>query len=155
MYLVSLQEQAAEVSLGGTLSDFEAQNPDEQLRLLHQRMVHVGLIPARSSVDAVRGLVRSFETAVRTRYVPHTKFAGSVELVWVPASGEGVANAELRLEQVVEGWTCFVERLELRRGQGNHVTMLRAPNVECIADSFKARLVDGHSHAGSPRLAAT
>lgn len=148
MYLVGLQEQAAEVSLGVTLGDFEALRPDEQLRLLHQRMVRVGLIPARSSVDAVRGLVRSFETAVRTKYVPSTKFNGSAELVWVPGTGEGVANAELRLEQVALGWRRVIGQLELRRGQGNHVTMLRAPNVGCIAESLKARVSDGQVKAG-------
>jgi len=131
--LVSLYEQAAERSLDICLADFEQRDPVAQLAFLHARLVRTGLLPVRSTPAALTGAVSSFEAALRTQYRPQGSFAGNVTLVLVPEVGESAAAAEQRFDRVAAGWRGLAPKLQVRRGSGNHVTLLKQANVSALA----------------------
>ncbi|HVY40616.1 MAG TPA: thioesterase domain-containing protein [Polyangia bacterium] len=131
--LVSLYEQAAERSLNLKLEDFQSRDAGGQLSLLHARLVQVGLVPARSSPELLRGTVRTFEDALRTEYEPSGTFDGPVKMVLVRGFDETQEQAERRFGRVVSGWARLAPKIQFRRGPGNHVTLLKAPNVSQFA----------------------
>ena len=140
MKLVSLHEQAADRSLDISPGDFESRDVAAQLGLLHSRLVRVGMLPARSSWEALRGPVRSFEAAIRTRYSPDDKFLGPTTLVLVPESDESEDRVGERFASTTAGWRSVAPRLQFVRGGGNHVRLLKRPHIAAIADLLRGCL---------------
>jgi thioesterase domain-containing protein len=129
MALVSLYEQAAEQPLGVTLAELEARDETAQVAYLHGRLVKVGLMPLRSSPSALRGSVRTFEVALRTQYRPERVLESGAKLVLVASAGETSEAAAQRFQTTVAGWRRFAPNLRIKVGDGNHVTLLKPPNV--------------------------
>ncbi|ATE59259.1 thioesterase domain-containing protein [Thauera sinica] len=129
MLLVGLYEQAAHRPLDLSIDAFEGLCCDEQLSLLHRRLVGVGLLPRASSPGQLLGSVRCFEAAVRTRYRPSGRFDGETRLVLVRGTGETVEAAAMRQYETAEAWRRLAPRLKLRRESGNHITLLRMPHI--------------------------
>ena len=154
MKLVSLHEQAAGRTLDIRASDFEDRDSAAQLELLHSGLVRVGMMPARLSWEALRGPVRSFEAAIRTRYSPDDKFLGPTTLVLVPESDESEDRVGPRFESTTAGWRSVAPRLQFVRGGGNHVRLLKPPHIAAIADLLRGCLSrpgdDRHPGAGLP-----
>ncbi len=70
MKLVELLELAAERPFGIKLEDLAEREAAPQLELLHAHLVLAGLMPRRSSPDALTGTLRTFEAALRIGYEP-------------------------------------------------------------------------------------
>jgi thioesterase domain-containing protein len=134
MELVSLFEEAAQKPLGLRLSDFEGLSIDAQLRLLHRHLVPVGLMPARSSAEMLRGTVRSFGTALRTQYSPQGTYSGVTRLVLARSVGELVDGREQHLQKNIAGWCRWAPNLTYRQETGNHVTLLKQPHIASVAN---------------------
>jgi arthrofactin-type cyclic lipopeptide synthetase C len=136
--LIQLYEQAAERPLNVRLADLEDRDPEAQLILVHKRLVQVGLMPMASAPGDLRGSVRTFESALRTQYRPDAIFRGEASLVVVPEDGEDASAAELRFARLLANWQRLAPRIQLRRSSGNHVTLLKTPNIlswlHCVRD---------------------
>jgi len=133
MQLVSLYEQVAQRTTGLTVADFATLLPDSQLSLLHQHVVRLGLMPARSQPASLRGTLRTFAAALRTEYMPSSTFLGTTQLVLVPESGECAAIAAARMTSLAAGWRRWAPNLRDRHERGNHFTLLKPPHIRCIA----------------------
>jgi len=133
MNLVSLYEQASARPLNIKLADFEERDPDEQMAHLHRRLVEVGLMPSRSTSSDLRGPIRTFAAALRAQYNPDKTFIGPVDLVLVPVLDETDEVAQKRFEATVAGWRLWSPNLQFQRGEGNHITLLRSPNIDAVA----------------------
>jgi len=133
MRLVSLYEQAAQKTMHVRIEDFETRSFQQQLDLLHSRVVQVGLMSARSAPSSLRGTVRTFEAALRTRYRPASRFLGRARLFLIKEDGESDSNAHLRMHRTATAWQHFAPELIPRWGSGNHVTLLKQPNIEMVA----------------------
>lgn len=138
MELIALHEQAAGKPIVLTRADFEGRPVEAQLRLLRDELVRVGLMPARSSPEHLRGTVRCFEAALATSYRPAAKFSGAVKLVLVRGQKESPAEADRRMRDVAERWGQFATRVDFRKEAGNHVTLLRAPHIGSVAGWMRA-----------------
>lgn len=131
--LVGLLEMAAERSTGLSASDFEGLDLQQQLVLLHQRMVSIGLMPQRSNPKQLMGTVRTFETALRTRFTPMAAYEGKVRMVFVRSVGEAREETALRVSRAAAAWRRWVPNADFRLGTGNHVTLLKSPHVDGVA----------------------
>jgi arthrofactin-type cyclic lipopeptide synthetase C len=78
MQLVELSEQRAECSLNLVVADFDGLHYAAQLKLLHERLVAVKMVPRRSRPEVLRGMTRTFATNLRTTYVPSETYSGPV-----------------------------------------------------------------------------
>ncbi|NIE78483.1 alpha/beta fold hydrolase, partial [Pantoea sp. Ap-967] len=129
--------QALQLSTGKALGiepqGFAAASDDEQLRQLHGAMVRTGLLPARSAPAVLEGTVRTFATALRTRYRPAQGYRGPVGLVLVDdPSLDAPANAREQAAMQA-GWQALMPQLALWQGPGDHFSILKVPDVFSLA----------------------
>ncbi len=108
------------------------------IEALHGLMVKIGLMPARSKPDALRGPFHSFARACRTRYCPSTRYDGPVHLVLVRDTRlDAEADARQR-HHIEEQWRVHAPALTVWHGPGNHMTVLRPPHVGKLVDWWRS-----------------
>ena len=134
MELTVLFEQAAQRPLGLRLDAFRQRSGVQQLELLHGRLAEVGLMPRRSSPAALTGTVRCFETALRTHYQPSGPVAGLARLALVRRAGESADDARRRQAAIAAGWRRWLPGLVERSVPGDHLSLLKAPQIGKVAD---------------------
>jgi thioesterase domain-containing protein len=105
--------------------------------LLHAGMVCAGLLPQRSTPDAMCGPARVFGTALRTRYVPRHAHAGSMRLVLADDPSLDTAANQRAKQKTIEGWRRYAPNLAVWHGPGNHFTILKAPHVQDLAQWWR------------------
>jgi len=133
MKLIGILEQAAERSLEISPADIMALTESERLELLHQRLVRTGLMPGRSKAEALGGMIRSFEAALRCHYRPHAVYPDTVHLVMAADPALDGSADDRRLAEIIEGWRRHVSELVTWRAAGNHMTMLKQPHCDALA----------------------
>nr|QMN69934.1 PsoC [Pseudomonas putida]QMN69953.1 PsoC [Pseudomonas putida] len=129
--------QALQLSTGKALGiepqAFAEASDDEQLRQLHAAMVRIGLLPARSLPQALDGTVRTFATALRTRYQPGLSYSGPVGLVLVDDPSLDPAGNAREQAAMRAGWQALMPQLALWQGPGDHFSILKVPDVFSLA----------------------
>lgn len=130
MMLVSLHEQALRRSLNIHLEQLQQRDPAGQLKLLHERLVWAGVMPARSRHEMLRGVVRSFEANVRTTYLPERRLGQPLRLILATDNNASAATSPRALEEIAAGWRELAPALRYSVSTGNHVTALRTPHLE-------------------------
>jgi thioesterase domain-containing protein len=140
--LIRTMEQANECSFGLTRADLQQLSYEAQLLRLTDRMKAVGLLPAAARVDVVRSLVRVFSVNVNTAYAPKHIFPGEILLVQAEqaCSRNDLDPDDVDDDRVAELWMQYTDRLMRLKSAGNHMTMLKSPNVACLADVVRAYL---------------
>ncbi|MCL7422702.1 MAG: amino acid adenylation domain-containing protein [Methylobacter sp.] len=127
MKLVEIYEQSSGASLEIQSADLDGLEGDAQLKLLHQRLVGVGLMPKQSQPEMLLGTFRTFGTALRTRYCPEHHYAGPLRLV--------LANTDQSdQEAVIAKWRYWVNDLKYWQSEGNHMTVIKQPYVNALVD---------------------
>jgi len=137
--MVHLFELAAERPLGLRLADLEMLDAKQQLGRLHERLVETNLMSPRSRPDTLLGPVRVFEMGLRTPYKPGTMYFGSTRLILVSDPNLDNAANETKFMNSINGWRRFAPDLIPWRGSGNHVTVLRIPYVNVLANWLSSR----------------
>jgi thioesterase domain-containing protein len=138
--LTEILEMSAQTSLGIDSSELESLDESGQLELLHQRMVHVGLIRRNTRAELLRGVVSTFGAALRTNYRPGQLYPGPLRLVLV-SDGLLDEDADRRQQEaILEGWRQWAPNLKGWHASGNHMTVLRTPHVEALANWWLANL---------------
>ncbi|UVM29704.1 non-ribosomal peptide synthetase [Pseudomonas sp. B21-021] len=120
-------------SLGIDALAFAEADGATQMRLLHDGMVHAGVLSERASVDAMQGPVRTFATALRTVYRPALAYTGPVRLALVDDPTLDASGNQREQAAMLEGWQREARDLAVWYGPGNHFTILKAPNVFSLA----------------------
>ena len=147
--LIESMQLAAGKSMGIEPLDFAARDEVAQRQSLHAGMVAVGLLPARASVAAMDGPARTYGAALRTEYRPSRRFDGVVRLVLAQDPALDAAGNQREQGLMIEGWRRQGRELEVWYGGGNHFTLLKAPNVQGLAQWWREGLVG----AGLPAMA--
>ncbi|MEE4149196.1 syringopeptin non-ribosomal peptide synthetase SypC, partial [Pseudomonas viridiflava] len=137
--LIETMELAAGKSLGIDRAAFSVQDDIGHMRLLHAGMVRAGMLPQRSSADAMRGPARAFGTALRTRYQPSQIYTGPVRLVLADDPVLDAAGNQREQQAMVTGWRQCAPDLTVWRGPGNHFTILKAQHVQHLANWWLPR----------------
>jgi arthrofactin-type cyclic lipopeptide synthetase C len=141
--LIESMQVASGKSLGIDAVDFSGRDEVAQRRLLHGGMVGGGLLPARSSVEAMDGPARTYASALRTVYRPARRYEGVVRLVLAEDPTLDAAGNQREQGLMVEGWRGCVGVLEVWYGPGNHFSLLKAPNVFSLAAWWRDGVVVG------------
>jgi thioesterase domain-containing protein len=139
--LIEVMELAADKSLGVHRAEFESQNIAGQLRLLHEGMIRVGLMPRRSTPDALRGPIRTFGSALRTRYRPQRPFPDPVRLALARDPRLDDQANQRESQATLEGWRLWSPNITCWHGPGNHFSILKAPHVHVLADWWRNGLL--------------
>ena len=135
--LIEVMELAADKSLGVHRAEFESQNIAGQLRLLHEGMLRVGLMPRRSTPDALRGPVRTFGAALRASYRPQCPFPDLVRLALARDPRLDDQADQRERQATLEGWRLWAPNITCWHGPGNHFSILKAPQVHVLADWWR------------------
>lgn len=151
--LIRILEQSSERCLDLTRAELETLAYEAQLIRLMASMKAAGLLPQATKLDVIRGLVRVFSVNVNTVYAPTGRFAG--EMLLVQARDETVCRDvedtdELDNDSAAEVWRQYAERVVQAKTPGNHMTMLKKPNVDEIAAHVRAFWGRSMPDAGSP-----
>nr|UXB94867.1 non ribosomal peptide synthetase [Pseudomonas syringae] len=105
-----------------------------QLSLLQSAMVRIGMLPPRMAPQALQGIVRTFASALRTVYRPHSAgYSGRVSLVLVDDPSLDALDNQLEQASAAAGWQQLLPQLALWEGPGNHFSVLKAPDVYSLA----------------------
>lgn len=127
--------QTFEQNLGYSLEiksdDLEARNKDEQLKLIHSRLVLKRLLPRQSQPETLSGPLRTFAASFRATYRPTQCYPERIRLVL--AADKEMSGSRCRQSDVTTGWRQWAPKLTCAQVPGNHTTMLKAPNVKALA----------------------
>lgn len=134
---VAILEQAAGQSLELGIDSFANISCEDHLVLLHRKMVDVGLLPRKSSPSHLRSPVTSFEAALRTSFKPVNRFEGPTRLVLACRPHEAQSEAAYRHHTIASQWRGLTPQLEWHNTGGNHVTLLKEPNIAKVVRWLK------------------
>jgi thioesterase domain-containing protein len=140
MQLVELSEQSGQCSLNLVANDFEGLDYATQIKLLHERLVEVELIPRMSRPNILRGMLRIFSSNLRTTYLPSGTYPGPVFLILVCDAKDDQETCLKKYQRIVTGWRRFSPGLTTWCGPGNHMTILQPPHVAALAGYLRASL---------------
>lgn len=135
--LVEVMELASAESFGLSAEMLQSLSEEDQLLLLHQRMVATSVLPRQSDVDAIRGMVNVFIANGHMEYLPEEAYQGKALLINALNSKESKSerSRDYRL------WQSHVPHLEYRESPGNHVTVLSRENVGVLADIIEEKWI--------------
>ncbi|MGI9304250.1 MAG: alpha/beta fold hydrolase [Gammaproteobacteria bacterium] len=143
MKLIDVYELSIEASLDITSEQLETLGHDQQLELLLSRLARANIMRTNDG-QALRGIVRVFETNLNTRYEPAAVFPGTIHLVgvaessvWGDAEPEAIDHGEY-----ISNWQSHASDVYFWEAPGNHMTLLRLPNVQALAHKLTSFLQD-------------
>ncbi|HEY0035212.1 MAG TPA: alpha/beta fold hydrolase, partial [Longimicrobium sp.] len=131
--LVEILELATERSLGIGPADVASRDEAGWLKLLHGKMVALGLLGARTAPEVMAGPFRTFARCLRTAYRPSGVYPGRVRLVLVADPAKDEAANLAAFAEVERGWRKWAPGLVFSVGAGNHITALKAPHMAVLA----------------------
>jgi arthrofactin-type cyclic lipopeptide synthetase C len=132
--LIRIYAQMAQRPLGIGADDLAALPEPRQRELLHQRLVAAGVLPLRTTPDILLGPMRTFAGCVRTSYAPAAPYGGRVDMAVLDDPDRDPSSNAQRAAARSEAWRAWAPRLRSWRGPGNHMTALRQPHVQTVAD---------------------
>jgi arthrofactin-type cyclic lipopeptide synthetase C len=138
--LIEVIQLAAQQNLCIRASDLAPLDDEGRLKLLHDSLVRVGVMPRRSRPDVLQGPLRTFGAALRTRYFPAEPYTGPVRLVLVRDTRLDEQADLRRCDAVHEGWRRWAPQATCWRGPGNHMTVLDPPHVSKLAEWWRSGL---------------
>jgi thioesterase domain-containing protein len=141
---IEIFEMTLEQPFGVGVEDLEKQSSKAgQIALVHERLVHFGMLPRRSSPDFLQGPLNVFATALRTRYTPRGSYPGKVRLVLVDDAKLDEAANRSSKEKLVEGWRRWAPNLVVFDAPGTRMTTLETPHVDALAALLSGAFEDG------------
>ena len=108
----------------------EPLSDENQLLLLHERMVATGVLPNRSTVDSIRGMVRVFIANEHMEYWPKEKYQGEALLV----NALDAKESKMERQKKYLRWKSHIPSLGYQESPGNHITLLDNPNIKVLAE---------------------
>jgi arthrofactin-type cyclic lipopeptide synthetase C len=131
--LVKVLELTTERSLGIGPADVASRDEAGWLKLLHGKMVGLGLLGTRTTPEVLNGPFRAFARCLRTTYRPSGVYPGRLRLVLVDDPAKDEAANRAHFAEVERGWRAWAPGLVFSVGAGNHITALKQPHVAVLA----------------------
>ncbi|MDP9051181.1 MAG: alpha/beta fold hydrolase [Acidobacteriota bacterium] len=138
MEWMTILELTLNRSLGVQRSDFHALDLSAQIGFLHRILVRENLCPESSNPDMLRGPLRTFAMALRTPYRPGSLYQGPSRLVLVDDPKTVRQENMKKQRQLFDAWRRWAPNLVYTHAPGNHVTVLKPPNVRALARLLRA-----------------
>lgn len=129
--------ELAELMLGYKISyseeDFDLTDEMSQCRTLHAILASEGKLWKKMLPEQFIGPLRTFSVAQRTTFIPECQFLGRVNLVLAENPDLTSRQNYMRIEAIRNGWKKWAPNVVCQIAPGNHVTLLREPNVSTLA----------------------
>jgi amino acid adenylation domain-containing protein len=106
----------------------------EQLKSLHEALIQEKLMPKGSEISALKGPLRTFSTALRTPFETDVHFPGQILLVMADDPHLRQADNQRKHQEVHARWQLAARDVAVAGVQGNHMTLLKTPHVQSLAD---------------------
>jgi arthrofactin-type cyclic lipopeptide synthetase C len=133
MKYVEICELLLERPLRLECQQFELLDESAQRECLHRSLVNEGVLPRRSKADMLLGPLTAFAMSLRTTYVPDSPYPKKLRLITVDNPKlDQCANRKVQ-EQLVLAWRRWAPNLVYSHAPGNHMTVLKPPNVRDLA----------------------
>jgi amino acid adenylation domain-containing protein len=135
MKLVELYQLTPGSGFKMTYDELASLPADEQMRLLLTRLIDAKLLPPRTAINTLTGIVRVFETNLNTDYAPASPYPGDLYLVSARdgSNGQSPGNAD----EKAGDWRRLAPKTIHRIVPGNHNTLLTPPHVVHLAALLK------------------
>ncbi|MBJ7311023.1 amino acid adenylation domain-containing protein, partial [Rugamonas sp. CCM 8940] len=144
--LVHLFELNLPRPLGLQAADFALLEPERQLNLLLSRLIDVKILPPRTSLQTMKGIVRVFGSNLNTPYAP-ASYPHPLHLVVAPDADSDSAYVARDPASVLAGWRGNAPQTQLWQAPGNHLTLLAPDHVGALAAWMRPILLDAQHHA--------
>ncbi len=146
--LVQLFELNLPRPLGLKAADFALLEPERQLKLLLSRLIDVKILPPRTTLQAMKGIVRVFASNLNTPYAP-ASYPHRLHLVVAPDADAGSGSGYVARDPagVLAGWRGNAPQTQLWQAPGNHLTLLAPDHVGALAAWMRPILLDAQHHA--------
>jgi thioesterase domain-containing protein len=141
--LVKLYELSINRTMALTADDFSMIDNEQQLNLLLSRLIEVKLMPPRTSIETLRGIVRVFETNLNTDYMPTDQCPGLLHLVGVANTEGDNLDKDKNYQKLIKQWQQHAPETIFWEGPGNHMALLSPPHVLKLAERLKPLLKMG------------
>ncbi|MDW6002056.1 non-ribosomal peptide synthetase [Vibrio mangrovi] len=116
-------------SLGMTEKELTPLSYDERLALTLSRLIENGLLPKNTRISDFAGIFRVFATNIRIWFTPDVLPETPMTLVMAQGSSP---------ERFV-GWKTLMPEMKVLQSLGNHMTLLKLPNVQLLADTVQGK----------------
>jgi arthrofactin-type cyclic lipopeptide synthetase C len=146
MNWLRLLEMTAERSLGLEMETLLSLGHAAQRQLLHEGMVRVGLMPRNSRAEDLRGSIRTFGAAVRTAYQPSQPYPEQLLLVLVSNKELDPEANQSKHEAALSNWRRWAPNLTYWPGPGNHLSILKPPCVQALAERWRMEVTMSNTH---------
>lgn len=103
------------------------------LQALHAALIAARCVPARSSIDTLRGPFATYAAARRSAYTPAASYAGKVHLALVSASRVYSEDDVAQRRAYASAWRRHAPALDVWYGPGHHFSILQPPHVHALA----------------------
>ena len=129
------------------VAELEGLDDEAQLSLMHQRLISTGVLPQGSGLNYLRGFVAVYKANLGAAYQPRPLHA-LTHVLLVRARDEQPAQISPEQFDAVRaapdlGWHAALGRpIRVLEVPGDHLTMMRSPHVQALADAVNSFLLD-------------
>ncbi|MEO1558347.1 MAG: amino acid adenylation domain-containing protein, partial [Cyanobacteria bacterium J06632_19] len=151
--LVPMIEELFEINLQISDATLASIPPEKQLNYFKQQLEMVGILPPKSDIKLVRGLLQVYKTQsqIEIDYVPQNTKPTPIALFCAEEADSGEEDCERLLESqnAALGWNQLSQReVEIHTVPGNHISILNEPNVKILAQTLQKSLEQTHISLG-------
>lgn len=137
--LASSLELASGRPLGLFRHQLAPLSPAQRLAAVHAAMTRHGLLPARTRPEVMEGPLQAFASALRASYRPARVWESRVHLIQADDPRRSAARNAQDQQHEYERWLLWAPRLQRWKGPGNHMSMLRPPQVRLCVNWYLAQ----------------
>lgn len=148
MQISQIVEHLYSVKLGVSSEEVN-ESSESSIALLTQRMILSGVLPPGTDTDYLKGFTAVYKANLQVEYAPQP-LAESVRVLILRACDaqpdELVTEQFSTVRNTPElGWRAYIKGdLHVEEVPGDHLSMMRPPNVEVVADAI-SRFLDKHT----------
>jgi thioesterase domain-containing protein len=97
-------------------------------------MKRVGLQAANARSLSIMEMIRNFGLDINVAYRSRDRLAHKLKEFWWSMRYLDVQSPELTADETIDEWRMYASDVELVWVPANHMTMLKLPNVQAIAE---------------------
>ena len=131
-----------------TRQNLKDRTHESQLELILGEMKRLRLLPTTARTSVIDDIVQTFECNLNTTYDPRSRLGVEMWLAqpteeWQPAPrAEEDVEEELTPEQALAAWRKYAPEVRQIRVAGNHMSMLKQPNIAAVGQLLNRFLRD-------------
>jgi amino acid adenylation domain-containing protein len=120
-----------------TLAELERQSAAMQRKILLELLAESGVLPAGAANGDLYRVLQSMGAALRTGYVSHRSFSGTLHLIEAAESAGAENQDDPRARS---GWERWASSVVLHRSPRSSIAMLRPPHVKYLAEILEKEI---------------